>query len=114
LPAKRRPASESWEESAPLFAALGDGTRLRVVSRLCREGPLSITKLTEGTPVTRQAITKHLRVLEGAGVVRGSREGRENVYELEPRRLAEARRHLDQISDQWDRALDRLRAFVED
>jgi len=111
--ARRSHAAESWEDSAPLFAALGDETRLRVVSRLSREGPLSITRLTDGTQVTRQAVSKHLRVLEDAGLVTSARDGRENVYELAPRRLAEARRHLDEISQQWDRALERLRAFVE-
>ena len=102
------------EASAPVFAALGDETRLRLVSRLCEQGPLSIAKLTAGTDVTRQAITKHLHVLASAGLVRGVREGRENVWELEPRRLDEARRSLDLISKQWDGALDRLKAFVED
>lgn len=96
-----------------MFAALGDETRLRVVTRLCEEGPLSITRLTEGTNVTRQAVTKHLRVLEDAGVVQSAREGRENVWQLEPRRLAEARRLLDVISLEWDDTLERLRAFVE-
>lgn len=110
----RKAAVESWASSAPLFAALGDETRLRVVARLCREGPLSVTKLTDGTRVTRQAVSKHLRVLEEVGLVRSGRDGRENVYELAPRRLAEARRHLDEISAQWDRAIDRLRAFVEE
>lgn len=97
-----------------MFAALGDPTRLRVVARLSREGPLSITKLTDGASVTRQAISKHLQVLEEAGLVKSERTGRENVYELAPRRLERAREHLNQISEQWDRALDRLRAFVED
>lgn len=100
--------------SVPVFAALGDETRLRVVSRLSEEGPLSIARLTEGTHVSRQAVTKHLRVLEDAGLVRSEREGRENVYELEPRRLAQARRWLEVISSEWEARLDRLRAFVED
>lgn len=101
-------------KSAPVFAALGDETRLRLVSRLCDDGPQSIAKLTEGSDVTRQAITKHLRVLEGAGLVRGSREGRERVWELETRRLEDAKRALDVISKRWDHAIERLRAFVED
>jgi DNA-binding transcriptional ArsR family regulator len=101
-------------DSAPLFAALGDETRLRVVARLCDEGPLSITQLTGGTAVTRQAVTKHLRVLEGAGLVHGSREGRESVWQLETARLDEARRLLDVISKEWDDRLERLRRFVED
>ena len=100
--------------TAPLFAALGDETRLRLVSRLCKDGPMSITRLTAGTSVTRQAITKHLHVMEGTGLVRSTRHGRENVWQLEQRRLEEARRYLDLISKQWDDALGRLRKFVED
>jgi len=99
---------------APLFFALGDATRLRLVSRLCDDGPQSIAELTEGTDLTRQAITKHLRVMEDAGLVNVTRSGRATVWELEPRRLAQARRHLDTISEQWDDALDRLKAFVEE
>jgi DNA-binding transcriptional ArsR family regulator len=101
-------------EAAPVFAALGDGTRLRLVSRLCADGPLSITRLSEDAQVTRQAITKHLHALAAAGLVRATRRGRERIWELEPRRLDEARRCLDQISAQWDAALDRLKAFVEE
>ena len=101
-------------DSAPLFAALGDEVRLRLVSRLCDEGPLSITRLTAGSRVTRQAITKHLRVMEAAGLVRSTRHGRESVWRLERRRLRAARRYLDIISKQWDDALGRLREFVED
>jgi DNA-binding transcriptional ArsR family regulator len=96
-----------------VFAALGDPTRLRVVARLGREGPLSITQLAEGSRVTRQAVSKHLQVLAEAGVVTSTREGRESVFRLEPRRLGEARRLLDVISREWDDTLQRLRAFVE-
>ncbi len=106
-------AARTLRETAPVFAALGDETRLRLVARLCDEGPQSITKLTEAADVTRQAVTKHLRVLEDAGVVRGSREGRESVWEIEPRRLEAARRSLDLISARWDSAIERLRAMVE-
>ena len=74
---------------------------------------MSITRLASGTGVTRQAITKHLHVLHSAGIVRGSRLGRERVWELEPRQLTEARRSLDLISREWDQALDRLKAMVE-
>lgn len=109
-----RNAARAWKESAPLFAALGDETRLRVVSRLCEEGPLSIAKLTEGGDVTRQAVTKHLRVLEDVGLVHSARAGRENVWELRPHRLTEAQHYLQIISSQWDETIDRLRAFVED
>jgi DNA-binding transcriptional ArsR family regulator len=108
----RRSAAD-LARSAPLFAALGDETRLRVVARLCREGPLSIARLTDGAAVTRQAITKHLHVLAGAGLVRGARAGRERVWQIEPERLDDARRDLDRISRQWDAALQRLKAFVE-
>lgn len=107
-------AARAWKDSAPLFAALGDETRLRVVSRLCEEGPLSITRLTEGSDVSRQAVTKHLQVLASAGLVTSARAGRENVWQLETQRLAEARRLLDLISREWDDTLERLRAFVED
>jgi DNA-binding transcriptional ArsR family regulator len=110
---RRSPAAPSWKDSAPLFAALGDETRLRVVARLREEGPLSITQLTEGTGISRQAVTKHLQVLAGAGLVKNARDGRENLWQLEPSRLAEARRLLDLISKEWDDTLDPLKAFVE-
>ena len=102
------------EGHAPLFAALGDATRLRLVSRLCRDGPLSITRLTASSDVTRQAISKHLRVMAEAGLVRGTRHGRESIWQLEPRRLEEARRYLELISEGWDAALGRLRKLVEE
>src|SRR5512145_948077 len=92
---------------AAVFAALGDPTRLALVARLCAGGPLSIARLTEGTDVTRQAVTKHLHVLAEAGLVRGLRHGRESVWELETRRLEAARRYLEHISQRWDAALDR-------
>lgn len=111
---RQRRHNVAWKEAAPIFAALGDETRLRVVTRLCEDGPLSIARLTEGTQVTRQAVTKHLHILENAGLVQSVRDGRENVWQLEPRRIAEARRLLDVISAEWDDTLDRLRAFVED
>ena len=86
---------------------------MTLVARLCREGPLSIARLAEGSDISRQAVAKHLYVLADAGVVRGTRDGRENVFEIELRRLKEARGHLDRISTQWDAALDRLRKLVE-
>jgi len=98
---------------ATVFAALGDETRLLLVARLSGSGPMSITRLTSGARVTRQAVTKHLHVLANAGLVRGTRQGREQMWELEPRQLQEARRSLELISRQWDSALDRLRASVE-
>jgi DNA-binding transcriptional ArsR family regulator len=101
------------ERSAPLFAALGDETRLRVLGRLSTGEAQSIVRLTQGSDVTRQAITKHLEVLATAGLVRSVRRGRERLWELEPRRIEEARRALQQISESWDEALGRLKAFVE-
>jgi DNA-binding transcriptional ArsR family regulator len=99
--------------AAPVFAALGDATRLRLVSRMCTGGPQSIADLTHGAGVTRQAVTKHLLVLAKAGLVRDARHGRERRWTLEPARLEEARRALDVISQQWDRTLERLRDLVE-
>jgi len=106
-------APPELKASAPLFAALGDQTRLRLVARLA-DGPLSIAKLTAGSKITRQAVTKHLRVLERVRLVHGARNGRETLWQLDLRRLEEARRYLDIISKQWDAALGRLREFVED
>ena len=99
--------------SASVFAALGDQTRLRLVSRLCDDGPMSIAKLAAGFAITRQAITKHLRVMEHAGLVRSTPRGRESVWRMEQKRLADARRYLQLISAQWDDALGRLKSFVE-
>jgi DNA-binding transcriptional ArsR family regulator len=101
-------------DAAPVFAALGDETRLRLVARLSEKGPQSIARLTEGQKVTRQAITKHLRVLEEAGIARDLRRGRESVWELERSSLDDARHCLDLVSREWDQALARLKAFVED
>jgi DNA-binding transcriptional ArsR family regulator len=107
-------ASVGPKESAHLFAALGDTTRLHLVFRLCDDGPMSITRLTAGTKVTRQAITKHLQVMEDAGLVQSTRQGRESVWQLDQQGLEDARHYLDLISKQWDAALGRLRKFVED
>ena len=98
---------------APVFAALGDETRLRLVARLCVGRPHSISQLTEGSNLTRQAITKHLRVLESAGIVRGVRAGRESLFEFDPKPIAGIRQYLDEVSRHWDQALARLKAFVE-
>jgi DNA-binding transcriptional ArsR family regulator len=99
---------------APLFAALGDETRLALLDRLGSGGPQSITRLTAGSAVTRQAITKHLQVLAQAGLVHGMRRGRERIWTLDTDRLEEARRSLDQIAQHWDEALARLKNLVED
>jgi DNA-binding transcriptional ArsR family regulator len=100
-------------ESAPLFAALGDETRLRLVAALCVGGAMSIAQLTADTSYTRQAITKHLDVLAAAGLVRDAKVGRERLWELDLRQLIEARRSLEIIAVQWDNALQRLKAAVE-
>ena len=98
---------------ADVFSALGDDTRLSVVRRLGTGSALSATALSDGAKITRQAIVKHLQVLEGAGLVTHERRGREVLYALERRRLDEARRFLDRVSESWDRALERLRVLVE-
>lgn len=102
------------ESNAPVFAALGDPTRLALVSRLCTDGPLPTIRLKQATTVSRQAVTKHLRMLEDTGIVKSERVGRDRLWRIETRRLTEVRRHLDQISAQWDETLERLRKFVED
>jgi DNA-binding transcriptional ArsR family regulator len=98
---------------APIFAALGDEMRLRLVAILCAGGAMSITQLTLGTDITRQAITKHLDVLAAAGLVRDVRVGRERLWEFEPTQLDEARRSLEVIARQWDHALAKLKRAVE-
>src|SRR5258706_15133790 len=100
-------------EAAPVFAALGDETRLQLLSRLCQEGPLSIARLSEGALISRQAITKHLDTLESSGLLEAKRQGRERVYQFTPARFQAARRYLELVSAQWDGAVDRLRSFVE-
>ena len=98
---------------APIFAALGDEMRLRLVIALCVGGAMSIAQLTTGTHISRQAITKHLDVLGAAGLVRDSKVGRERLWEFDPAQLIEARRALDLIARQWDHALGKLKAAVE-
>jgi DNA-binding transcriptional ArsR family regulator len=98
---------------APVFAALGDGTRLRLIAALCSGSALSIAQLTTGTKVTRQAVTKHLRVLADAGLVRDIKAGRERLWQLEPTQLEEARRSLERISQEWEHALMSLKRQVE-
>ena len=107
-------AAPRVRDAAPLFAALGDETRLRLLIRLSSGGPGSITHLSEKSTVSRQAISKHLRVLSDAGLVRSTQRGREVVWDLEPQRLTAAHEYLDRISRQWDEALDRLKKFVEE
>src|SRR5829696_1781581 len=111
---RSRGAALKVTDAVPVFAALGDATRLSLIGRLSADGPLSITRLSEGTGVTRQAITRHLYALGDAGLVRNARRGRERVWELDLRRLEKARSYLDQIAAQWDDAASRLKAFIED
>src|SRR6185295_8532304 len=98
MSSRPRSGAAALKTRAVVFAALGDETRLSVLGRLARGEPQSIARLTDGTRLTRQAVTKHLRVLEGAGVVRSVRVGRESQFELELKRLAEVRRYLDRVS----------------
>lgn len=111
---RRSVGSGQLAQAAPLFAALGDERRLALVNRLSVEGPQSITRLTTGSAITRQAITKHLQILAEAGLVHDSRRGRERIWTLDAHQLDEARRYLDQIAQHWDEALERLRQFVEE
>jgi DNA-binding transcriptional ArsR family regulator len=111
---RRSVASRSLERQAPVFSALGEPARLRLVARLAGSPPLSITHLTEGAGMTRQGVTKHLRVLSDAGIVRAARKGRETLWELERERLEAARRSLERISARWDETLNRLKAYVEE
>ena len=99
---------------APVFAALGDETRLSLVAKLSDGQPYSISQLAEGSKLTRQAITKHLRVLEGAGIVHNVHAGRESLFEFDPQPITEVTEYLGFVSEQWDQALSRLKSFVED
>ena len=101
-------------DPAPVFAALGDRTRLSLLSRLSDGRTRSIAKLSADTSLTRQAVTKHLHVLEDAGLVKSTRVGRESRFTYEPGPVVEARSYLETVSAQWDDALSRLRNFVED
>ncbi len=101
-------------DAAPLFFALGDETRLRLLARLSSGGPGSIARLSAKSRVSRQAITKHLEVLADAGLVESRRDGRERIWAFEPKRVSDAHAYLDRISREWDDALSRLKQFVED
>jgi DNA-binding transcriptional ArsR family regulator len=109
----RSAGSRGLAHAAPVFSALGDERRLALVARLSTGEGLSIARLAAGSPITRQAVTKHLNVLAEAGLVRHAKRGRERIWELNGQRLEEARRCLDQISKQWDQALERLKNLVE-
>lgn len=111
---RRAKAPAGLVGAAPLFAALGDETRLTLVLRLGSGGPYSIAQLAAESPYSRQAITKHLEVLSAAGLVRSDRRGRERIWQVEADRIDAARRYLDHVSMQWDAALGRLKQFVEE
>jgi DNA-binding transcriptional ArsR family regulator len=113
MSSRRKRAAAIEQARAPVFAALGHRTRLALVHRLSSGRPCSISTLTEGSRLTRQAVTKHLRVLEHAGIVRSIQAGRENLFAYDPEPVAELRDYLDLISTQWDQTLARLQAFVE-
>jgi len=110
---KHKSAGLSRRNYAPVFAALGDETRLALMGKLSGGEPRSISQLTAGTRLTRQAVTKHLRVLEGVGLVRAVRAGRESRFEFRPEPVDGLRQYLDRVSAQWDQALGRLKALVE-
>lgn len=113
-PARSRAlAAAQVRDAAPLFAALGDETRIRLLQRLSSDGPASITQLSARHDLTRQGITKHLTVLSKAGLVRDARRGRERIWQLEERRLADAQDYLKRIARQWEDALGSLQRFVE-
>ncbi|OBF32823.1 transcriptional regulator [Mycolicibacterium peregrinum] len=101
-------------DRAPLFDALGDPNRLRIVTRLCEGGPCSTVQLTQVIPVTRQAATKHLLLLEAVGLVTSDRKGRERIWRIQPEPLVQASDYLTALSQRWDGAIDRLRAYVEE
>jgi DNA-binding transcriptional ArsR family regulator len=109
----RSSAAVKRQARAPVFAALGDETRLALVAKLCARQPYSISQLTHGSRLTRQAITKHLRVLESAGIVHSVRRGRESLFEFDPQPIEGIKEYLDFVSEQWDQALSRLKSFVE-
>jgi DNA-binding transcriptional ArsR family regulator len=111
---KSTSTAQTLTDNASLFAALGDPTRLELLLQLGESGLCSITQLAEGRPQTRQAIRKHLQVLEGVQLIRGVRRGRQHLFQVEPKTLEIAAQSLAAISRQWDDALLRLKAFVED
>jgi DNA-binding transcriptional ArsR family regulator len=110
----RSTSAATYRAAIPVFAALGDEQRLTLVRRLCTGGPASLSRLATGAGITRQGVSKHLRVLAEAGLVSSTRQGRQSIWTLEPDRILSAHRALDEISSQWDAALARLQRFVED
>jgi DNA-binding transcriptional ArsR family regulator len=104
----------SFDVSAPVFDALGDPNRLRIISRLCDTGPSSTSQVTQIISLSRQAATKHLLLLEAAGLVSSAKRGRERIWTVEPQSLSAASDYLVSLSHRWDRAIGRLRVLVED
>ncbi|MGV0834953.1 ArsR/SmtB family transcription factor [Mycolicibacterium thermoresistibile] len=102
------------EQLHPVFNALGDPNRMRLITRLCDTGPGSTSEVAQAVSVSRQAATKHLLLLEEAGLVSSDRRGRERIWRMHPEALDNAGGYLEQLARRWDRAIDRLRAFVED
>jgi DNA-binding transcriptional ArsR family regulator len=114
LQKQRSSAATKGRAHAPVFAALGDETRLALVAKLSGGQPCSISQLTKGSRLSRQAITKHLRVLESVGIVHNVHAGRESLFEFDPTPIKEMREYLDFVSEQWEQALARLKSFIED
>lgn len=108
-----QPSAATYRAAIPVFAALGDEVRLALVRQLGGDGPASLNQLCDGKQISRQAVSKHLKVLADAGLVRGTRRGRESIYELRPAKVDSARQALDAISREWDAAIVRLKHFVE-
>ena len=102
------------ESTAELFSALGDKTRLQLVKRLCDSGPISIRELSEGLDISRQAITKHLRVMEECGLVSSEKQGRQQIFELDQRRFEIAKAYLESVSSRWDAAIERLKRHLNE
>lgn len=112
-PQTRKRKVDPERANAPIFAALGDATRLVLVKKLCAGAPCSIAQLAQDSHLTRQAITKHLRVLEDVGIVRSEKTGRENLFQFNPEPIDAIKVYLDTVAGQWDDALARLKTFVE-
>lgn len=112
-PRTRSATAVKWQVHAPVFAALGDETRLQLVAKLSAGQPRSISQLTAGSKLSRQAITKHLQVLKRAKIVHSVRAGRESLFEFDPQPIDKIRIYLDFVSEQWDETLSRLKSFVE-
>src|ERR1700749_4381981 len=107
----KRPSST--QAKAEVFAALGDEIRLSLLARLCVGKRYLIAELTHGTRLTRQAVTKYLRVLERGDIVHGARAGRESLFTFNPQPVIEMKEYLELVSKQWDSALASLKTFVE-